>query len=323
MHGLGKPEREIMRQARFGYEVTRRDFLRVSSAGLAGWAVAGSRWADAVPERGIRFGLVTDSHFAEREPAGIRYYRESLRKMNECVALMNEKKADFLVELGDFKDQGDPPAETRTLEFLEHIEDAFAKFEGPRYHVLGNHDMDSISKAQFLGAVQNAGIARGRSYYSFDRKGVHFVVLDANFRDDGSDYDHGNFKWTEPNVPQAELDWLRQNLADAEGPVVAFVHQRLDGEGDVFVTNAEQVRAVLEGSGKVLAVFQGHHHEGAITEVNGIHYYTLKAMVEGAETNDNAYAIADLDAEGAITVTGYRRAVSSEFSAGLQPVQSV
>ncbi|MEA3364915.1 MAG: hypothetical protein U9Q79_04670, partial [Candidatus Hydrogenedentes bacterium] len=61
------------------------------------------------------------------------------------------------------------------------------------------------------------------------------------------------------------------------------------------------------------AVFQGHHHEGAITRVNDIHYYTLKAVVEGPRTSDNAYAIAELDPEGDITVTGYRKAVSKEL----------
>jgi len=226
---------------------------------------------------------------------------------------MNEQSVDFLIELGDLKDQGDPPVEKQTLEFLARIEGEFTKFEGPRYHVLGNHDMDSISKGQFLAGIKNTGISAERSYYSFNKNGVHFVVLDANYRADGSDYDHGNFKWTDANVPQAQLEWLKQDLADAEGPAIVFVHQRLDGEGDVFVTNGEQVRSVLEASGKVLAVFQGHHHEGAINRVNGIHYYTLKAMVEGSRKSDNAYAIAELGTQGDITVTGYRKAVSKDL----------
>jgi hypothetical protein len=40
-------------------------------------------------------------------------------------------------------------------------------------------------------------------------------------------------------------------------------------------------------------------------------------MVEGAEADDNAYAVAELDAEGNITVTGYRRAVSKDLPRGV------
>ncbi|MCP4644651.1 MAG: hypothetical protein GY851_29680, partial [bacterium] len=208
---------------------------------------------------------------------------------------------------------GDPPVEEKTQEYLRRIENVFSEFDGPRFHALGNHDMDSISKTQFLAAVENTGIPAKRTYFSFDVKGLHGIVLDANYLGDGSDYDHGNFNWTDPNVPQAELDWLKRDLADADGPVVVFLHQRLDGEGDTFVTNAAAVRGVLEESGKVLAVFQGHHHEGDINQVNGVHYYTLKALVEGSGAEQNSYAVAGLNARGDITVTGYRRAVSKDL----------
>ena len=39
---------------------------------------------------------------------------------------------------------------------------------------------------------------------------------------------------------------------------------------------------ILHASGKVLAVFQGHHHSGSYSNIAGIHYYTLKALVEGS-----------------------------------------
>ena len=32
-------------------------------------------------------------------------------------------------------------------------------------------------------------------------EGLHCIVLDANYRPDGSDYDHGNFDWTERQYP--------------------------------------------------------------------------------------------------------------------------
>ncbi|MHC4627780.1 MAG: metallophosphoesterase, partial [Planctomycetota bacterium] len=81
----------------------------------------------------------------------------------------------------------------------------------------------------------------------------------------------------------------------------------------VYIKNAEQVRKILEGSGKVLAVFQGHHHAGSYAHLAGIHYYTLKALVEGTGPENNSYAIAEVLPDGSITVTGYRRAESKQL----------
>jgi predicted phosphodiesterase len=226
---------------------------------------------------------------------------------------MNAEKVDFLIELGDFKDQGKPPVEQETLSYLETIEEVFQEFNGPTYHVLGNHDLDSISKEQFLTRVDNTNIDSNRGYYSFDANRLHCVVLDANYTTDGADYDHGNFDWTDANVPTQELTWLVQDLAAASGPVIVFTHQLLDGTGSVYIRNASQVRQILEASGKVLAVFQGHHHAGSYSNIAGIHYYTLKALVEGAGAESNSYAIAEAAPDGSITVTGYRRAESKQL----------
>lgn len=166
-----------------------------------------------------RFGIVTDCHYADADAQGTRFYRESLDKLSECVALMNTEKVDFLIELGDFKDQDKPPVEKKTLSYLQAAEKVLKRFKGPTYHVLGNHDMDSISKVQFLKRVDNTKIDSNRSYYSFDSNGLHYVVLDANYRTDGTDYDHGNFDWTDANIPSKELDWLRKDLAAAPGPL--------------------------------------------------------------------------------------------------------
>ena len=237
-----------------------------------------------------------------------------LDKLAECVSLMNVEKVDFLIELGDFKDQDSPPVEQKTLSYLQAVENVYQGFNGPTYHVLGNHDLDSISKGQFLAGVENTDIDSRRSYYSFDLNGLHFVVLDANFKADGSDYDHGNFDWTDTNIPPAELDWLKQDLATAPGPAILFVHQLLDGTGSYYVKNADDVRQILQKSGKVLAVFQGHHHEGSYSYIRQIHYYTLKAQVEGPGPENNSYAIVEIRPDMSITVTGYHKAVGKQLA---------
>jgi predicted phosphodiesterase len=298
--------------------ITRRVFLRASVASLTSLAAgplishtfAGSRSNTA------RFGIVTDSHYSDRNYSN-RFCTESLDKMTECVELMNKQEVDFLIELGDFKDEDTPPVEENTISYLQAIEAIFLQFRGSIYHVLGNHDMDSISKSQFLANVENTGrgIAPDASYYSFDRNGLHFVILDANYSSDGTNYDHGNFSWTDANIPTTELEWLEQDLASVEGPVIVFVHQLLDGTGDYYVNNAADVRRILETSGKILAVFQGHHHSGAYNQIREIHYYTLRAMVVDSGAENNSYAIVEVHSDRSITVSAYRRAVRKEFPA--------
>jgi predicted phosphodiesterase len=293
------------------WQISRRHFLKACGAVAASgifYPSLSTAERSGRPGLLLRFGLVTDIHYADVEPRGTRYYRESLAKLRECVELMNSEKVAFLCELGDFKDQADPPAEESTLRFLRDVEDVFRDFEGVRYHVLGNHDMDSISKKQFLAVTEHCS-----SYYTFTTGGIHFIVLDACFTSDGEEYDHGRFHWTDANIPPAELEWLAADLARTPYPTITFVHQRLDGVGDPFVKNAEKVRTVLEESGKVLAVFQGHDHNGGYRMIGGIHYYTLKALVEGAGEQHNSYAAVEVHANGSITITGYRKAVSREL----------
>jgi len=294
--------------------ITRRVFLRSTAASLAGLTVLPLSCAlnstSSAELNTARFGIVTDCHYADTDTLGTRFYRESLDKLTECVTLMNAERVDFLIELGDIKDQNRPPVEQRTLSYLQIAEKVLQGFDGPTYHVLGNHDMDSISKIQFLRRVENTNIEFGRGYYSFDLNGLRCIVLDANYKADGTDYDHGNFDWTDANIPSEELDWLREDLAAAPGCVIVFIHQLLDGVGSVYVNNAADVRQILQASGKVLAVFQGHHHSGSYSNIAGIHYYTLKALVEGSGPENNSYAIAEVHPDGSITITGYRKALS-------------
>lgn len=296
--------------ARSTWIVDRRDFLKVGASALGGLAAYG---IGLQAQRPFRFGLVTDSHYADADPVGTRFYRESLGKMREAVDRLRDAQVAFLGVLGDIKDMAPKETEARTLSHLSAIEAEIQRFGGPTYHVLGNHDMDNISKPQMLAGITNTGIGAHQSYYAFSRGGIRFIAIDACYVENGADYDHGNFDWKNTWVPRAELRWIEQELAAAREPVIVLAHQRLDAEGDVFVKNSPEVRTAFEQSRKVLAVFMGHDHAGASTVVNGIPYYTQKAVVEGSGSDNNAYTVVDIDADRNITVTGFRRAVSQRL----------
>ena len=123
-----------------------------------------------VPSR-LRFGIATDSHHADKPTFELKHYRDSLEKMQVFIGQMNLEKAEFVIHLGDLKDEGPERRSADTLKYLEEIASTFASFAGPTYHCIGNHDLDSITKEQFLDGVHNSGIDPGTGYFSFACKG--------------------------------------------------------------------------------------------------------------------------------------------------------
>ena len=132
-------------------------------------------------------------------------------------------------------------------------------------------------------------------------------MLDSCFRSDGQPYGRKNSEWTDANIPAHEVEWLRADLAGTSRPTIVFAHQRLDVGSPYGVKNAPEVRGLLESSGKVRAVFQGHSHKNDYHEIAGIHYVTLVAMVEGSGAENSGYASVDLGGDETIRVHGFRR----------------
>ncbi len=280
---------------------SRRRFLKtgvlfLTASGKAVFTAADDPSADKAK---LRIGLLTDVHYAQRDTAGTRRYRESLRKMGEAVAALKERKAAITFELGDFTDEA-PDAATK-ISYIKRIDAEFRKAGGECRHVLGNHCVDNVTKEEHLAAV-----GEDNTFYSFDREGFHFVVLDACFRSDGEPYRRGDFDWTDSNVSSEQLQWLKSDLASTAKPAIVAIHQRLDCGGNIGVKNAHLVREILEDSGRVRVVFQGHHHQNDYTQIGGIHYCTLRSVVDGPFPEHSAYAVVDFFKDGNIRVEGFR-----------------
>lgn len=264
-------------------------------------------------ENTVRFGLATDSHYAQRPNTEKRYYKDSLSKMNVFAEHMNKAQVDFVIHLGDFKDQDAVPVQNNTLKYLRQLELSYQQFDGDTYHVIGNHDVDSITKTQFLENIANTGIDSSRSYYSYDQSGYHFVVLDGCFNENGESYAPGNFQWDRSYIPQQQLKWLRKDLEKNTLPTVVFCHQMLFGEGKHAVINASEVREVLEESGDVIASFHGHVHKELHEEINGIQYFSFNGMVDLPGLNGNCYHVLTISPSKGITIEGYYNATNRTF----------
>ena len=296
-------------------DFTRRSFaLAAGSFGIAGAGtlLAGNGASGELPA--VRFGIATDSHFGDLEstkpPHEVRAFRESAGKMREFVDAMNVRKVDFLVELGDFVEHH--ATREKSLASLDAIESEFARFRGPRYHVLGNHDLQTVTREEFVRHAPNSGDAAGRTFYSFGKNGFTFIVLDHGYFADGTPMVPGRTDWTKGHVSAEQWRWLDSVLADAKGKVVVFSHWRLDplGSGGLTALDADRMRKTLEKSGKAIASFSGHHHYGHYMNIGGIGYYCLKAMCTGSGAENNSYAEVSVYPSGKVRVAGFRRAES-------------
>ena len=273
--------------------------LAFLAGGLVAPAVMKIAAAHAATGNALSFGIVTDVHYAQMYADGERYYTGLHDKLKAAVDDFTARDVDFLIELGDLIHAvGERKDE---IEHLEQIESVYRTFPKDIYHALGNHDLQCLAKKEFLKYIDQPD-----GQYSFDVKGFHFTVLDACFNPDGSDYKLGRFDWTKCFVPESSLDWLASDMREAAGrPVIVFIHQTLHNDGYRHcVLNAPEVRAVLESHGDVRAVFQGHMHFNQHVAINGIHYITLAAMVNGRTRESNPYGVVSLAGDGTVSFDG-------------------
>jgi len=234
----------------------------------------------------IEFGAFTSVEFGN----------EDVTKLTAAVADYNSNtNINFVVNIGDFIERT-VTSNPQALLDLDTIEAVYDDLTIPRYYALGNHDLDALSKTEYI-----AGTGMGTPYYSFDSGNFHFVVLDPLFRsdDDGDPYDTGNFDFNTAYIPPDERTWLTADLAATGKPVIVFCEYNL--EGAYAVTNASAIRTILEADGNVIAIFTGHEGLPRYTEINGIKYIGLQAM-DGAATN--AYSIVKVYADNTIEIIG-------------------
>jgi predicted phosphodiesterase len=176
---------------------------------------------------------------------------------------MNREKVDFIMQLGDF---------CRPYDYNQDFLDIWNQFQGPRFHVLGNHDTDGgftrEQTLEFWGAKDK--------YYSFDLSGYHFVVLDGNDKKQGAACGYPRY------IGQQQAEWLKNDLSKTNSPAFIFSHQSIENTGGL--ENAQAIRSILQeansqaGFKKVVACFSGHHHADYYAVIEGIYYIQINSM---------------------------------------------
>jgi len=245
----------------------------------------------------LQIGIVTDVHAHDLDsPLEGKLMASYPERLGAFINAMNAWPADLVIELGDFVNGWvvlgiEPGNPYRIPQILEEAEAIYSRFDGPRYHVIGNHDVYNLSKEEYLERVNITS-----TYYSFDAGAYHVVILDVQYDEGGNDLAY-TYTGVRGFVPKTEMEWLQEDLAGTDRPTIVCVHQMLDTEpteaGWTLIGNAVEVRALLAESGVVIAVFQGHDHANRYSLIDGIHYITFKALVDQGTPPSWAYVTLD------------------------------
>ncbi|HVJ94226.1 MAG TPA: metallophosphoesterase [Labilithrix sp.] len=258
----------------------------------------------------LKIGLVTDLHFGPEA-----FHEGKLRKLTHhaaeltrgVVRAMNEVvRPDLLVNLGD-----DIEDESRDADLARYTEcqNILRTANAELVNVAGNHDTIHLTRKDLtrIWATGRPGSTAldtgGPLFYSLDRGGFHLVVLHTLERTD-----------VEIRIPHAQLEWLKDDLSRTSLPTVVFMHHSASEQdlSDSFwfrglshlalVKERRDLRSILEASGKVRVVFNGHVHRNHLDVISGIPYVTIQSLIENLDEDAPgrpaaAYAVATLDDE--------------------------
>lgn len=231
----------------------------------------------------MRIGIFTDPHYSSKEVScGVRYNSLSLKKIEQAYLAFAKSGCELAICLGDLADTED--SVEAELENIRQIGALIGQSGIPTVCLMGNHDAFTLTAEQFYSSL---GIAPPRTLV---KDGKRLIFLDACFFKDGRHYVPGDSDWTDCYLPNAEE--LKDTLAESSEEVYLFMHQNTDPDirADHAIFNRDRVSEIIESSGKVRAVYQGHYHPGHRSVHGGVEYITLPAMCE----NENAFFTVDI-----------------------------
>ena len=260
-----------------------------------------SNMNDSVPL--IKIGLIADPQYCDCEPAGNRYYRETLKRLPEAVDTFNKSKVDFVMNLGDMIDKYENSYDS-VIRFYD-------KLKMPFYNQLGNHEFEQVSD-NFKSSVLER-YKMPDYYYDFSFKNWRIIILDGtelgkysrNIHPDlakeaDSLWQSAQGKLNELSwnggISRRQQQWLQNRLKDALKTgqnVIIFCHFPVYPDSiDLTLWNSSQIIDILESYPNVVAYISGHYHEGSYGYKKGINYLTLNAMVDTPDKN--SYAIMEI-----------------------------
>lgn len=263
---------------------SRRKFLKQSGALLAASTLPLTMVELAFGKGGddkFTFAYISDSHITQIK--GSKFVHNWDRGLIRAVAEANllDPRPDFVFYGGDIAQLGKP-------EEIDHGLEILGALRGKTHYVMGEHDY-------YVDLGEYWRKQLGPDHYSFNHKGVHFVVLNSILTHES--WMHG--KWESgmdrmkqmarldnPNgqpfmVGDAQRAWLKKDLAGVskDTPVVVFSHsplQKIYKGWNFWTDDAEQVQALLKPFDKVTVLY-GHVHQIQTNQIGNISFHSAMA----------------------------------------------
>jgi len=246
------------------HDIDRRDFLKLTGlggavfvSGLAGCSTMGANAA----QQDFHFVQLSDVHWGFNGPAVNPDAKGTLPK---AVAAVNalEVQPDFIMFTGDLTHTTDDPQERRRR--LAEFKSIAGGLKNPNVRFMpGEHDAALDQGQAWMEHF-------GQTHYSFDHKGVHFVVVD-NVSDPAA------------RIGDAQLDWLKTDL-ERQGKnarIVVFTHRPLFDlypQWDWATRDGAKAMDLLMPYRNV-TVFYGHIHQEHHHTTGHIAHHSAKSLI--------------------------------------------
>ncbi len=263
--------------------MNRRDFTKAGLAvgALATLPVSLIKLAFADEKENFTFAYISDSHIQHIK--GKEFVRNWDQGLKRAVAEANLllPKPDFVVFGGDLAQMGTKPE-------LDHGAEMLSALKYKTYHVMGEHDY-------YLDLGQYWEKLFGPQWYSFDHKGVHFIVLNSILT-----YDDWTFKrWPTAEQRMAEMagldnpngspfmvgekqrEWMKKDLEKVkkDTPIVVLSHsplQKIFKNWNFWTEDADEVQKLLKPYKKVNVLY-GHVHQIQYNQIGNIAFNSAMA----------------------------------------------
>ncbi|HTZ41384.1 MAG TPA: metallophosphoesterase [Syntrophales bacterium] len=246
--------------------MNRRDFLKLAGFGSAIFlsGLPGSaRWADAAAagSDGFLFVQMSDLHWGFSNAA---VNPDSTGTLRKAIAAVNalEHQPDFIIFTGDLTHTTDDEKERRKR--LTEVREITAglKVKTLRY-MPGEHDAGLDEGAAFKEIF-------GNTHYTFDHKGVHFIVLDNVSDPTGS-------------IGEKQLRWLAADLGKQgkDARITIFTHRPLFDlapDWDWHTRDGAKALELLKLYGNV-PVFYGHIHQENHRTTGSIDHHSATGLM--------------------------------------------
>ncbi len=213
----------------------------------------------------VTIAQLSDTHVGEHHSP------HAVDNLRRAVAMINQRHPDAVVLSGDI---GESPENWQVARQI------LKGLKAPLYYVPGNHDVHSRDVDRYRGVF-------GKDYFSFQVKGVTFLVIDSQLL---GNFDNYNASSPQPMPPETEsesrrmLDWLKGQKKD--GTIIAVQHIPAIRDGNFppdtkpYWEINEPYRSremdILHQLG-VRHVLAGHWHNGRVFTHEGITWHVAPA----------------------------------------------